>query len=215
MDDDRNVNDPRPEHVEAARPADRADNASVPTDSETPQVLSIARSGGRRNFLRAGGALASAAAAAAASCDSPTQPPPVTTSVATSTTSIRTTTTTSTTTTSVQATFTLSGVVTDGTSRAVVPGVTVIIVDGPSANKSAVTDNNGAYSISGIISGTFTVRASRNAFDPIAIQITLTQNTRQDFVLPRTATTTTTSTGSTTTSTSICTCDLVHYWYPN
>jgi hypothetical protein len=65
------------------------------------------------------------------------------------------------------ATFAVRGVITDSVGHAGVPGARVDIQTGDSANyiTTAVTDNTGAYSISGLTRGTYRVRASAEGYD--------------------------------------------------
>ena len=194
---------------------DRFDNAEANTgENEEPQVFRVARPGGRREFLQtlSKGAAVSATAALADGCTGDTPPAP---SPPTPTTSVRTTTTstsTSTTTTTISTNNTLAGVVTDEATGRPVVGGRVTCVDGPNANKSSPTDGNGYYSIAGLVVSSFTVRVTASGYNLADRGLTITRDTRLDFVLRPIGLTT----SSTTTS--------VgggggggggHYWYPN
>jgi hypothetical protein len=99
----------------------------------------------------------------------------------------------------------------------------VFVVDGPNAGRGSMSDGNGYYSIPGLVSGSFTLRATLNNVFLRDQPVTISRDTRLDFGVTTTSTTTTTTTSTTTVqpqaTTSVgggtCTCDLVHYWYPN
>jgi hypothetical protein len=195
MDDD--VKD----HAKETLPAGEATGAG----DDAPRVLSVGSPGGRRRFLTA----AAAAGAAAASCskDSPSGPSSRGGGSAASTTSA--------TTSSVQATFTLSGRVTDRSGRPVVGArITIVSVDSNNG-KSATTDSDGRYSISGLVAGGFTLQTIHNGVDLFSQGVTLLGNMTLNYSVTTTSTSTTsratTSTASSTTSTG----GTSHYWYPN
>jgi hypothetical protein len=179
-------------------------------DAEKPQVFSFVKPRDRRGFLAAlsKGAAVGASAIAASDC-SPSKPDDTTTTTTTSTTSTTVVTTT------VAPTFTLAGVVTDKSGKPVA-GARVYVVDGPNANRSSTTDGNGYYSIPGIVAGSFTLRTTVNGVFLYDIGVTVTKDTRLDFSVTTTTTTSTSSVSSTTsTGGGSCSCNLVHYWYPN
>ena len=67
----------------------------------------------------------------------------------------------------------LSGTATDGTSHAVLPNVTVAIIDGNNAGKSAVTDASGAYRMVGLRTGTATLVVSAAGYPTMKQQLEL------------------------------------------
>lgn len=193
-------------------PDDRSDAASS-EEAEKPAVFNVARPGGRRAFLqtlsRSAAVGATAVAGTGANCN-PSSPTPA--SSTTTTTAATTSTTTSVATTTAQATFTIAGVVSDRSGRAV-GGARVFVVDGPNANKSSNTDGNGYYSIPGIIPGSFTLRTTLNGVFLNDVGVTVSRDTRLDFSVTTTSTTTTSTTPTSITSST--TGGTSHYWYPN
>lgn len=87
-------------------------------------------------------------------------------------------------------TYTLSGrVTTNAPALAPIQGATVAVADGPNAAKSATTDGNGAYTLSGLQPGGFTLRISATGYDTTSHSVTLTGNQTLDVQLldtPRT-----------------------------
>jgi hypothetical protein len=81
--------------------------------------------------------------------------------------------------------FSINGSVTDGTSHGVLPNITVQIVSGTNAGKSALTDNAGNYTIGNVAAGTFSVSAAATGYQTTTQQVSLTGNARVDFVLQR------------------------------
>jgi hypothetical protein len=79
--------------------------------------------------------------------------------------------------------FTLAGFVDDALSRKGVKGASVAISTGPNANRSAVTDGNGYYAITSLISDTFTVHATATGYIDTDKTVTLSSNTEVDFSL--------------------------------
>ncbi len=82
------------------------------------------------------------------------------------------------------ATFTLTGLVIDDAAQVVV-GATVTVLDGPNANRSALTDGTGRYSLTGLSTGGFSVRVRRDGYDDATKPVTLTSSTSVDFTIPR------------------------------
>ena len=83
--------------------------------------------------------------------------------------------------------FTLTGTLTDGTSHGILPNITVQIISGTNAGKSAVTDSSGNYTMSGLSAGTFTLSVSAASYQTTTQTVTLTANARVDLVLQRAA----------------------------
>ena len=84
-------------------------------------------------------------------------------------------------------TLTVNGTATDGTSHGVLPNIAVQITDGANAGKSAQTDGTGNYSIGGVPPGTFTMSAAAFSYETTTSHVTVSANTRVDFVLQRVA----------------------------
>ena len=86
----------------------------------------------------------------------------------------------------VRATYTVSGLVMDSTSNAVLPNVTVQVVDSAGTAKSTQTDNGGSYTISGVLAGPVMLTASALSYQSTAKTVTVSSDTRVDIVLSRT-----------------------------
>lgn len=92
----------------------------------------------------------------------------------------------------VATTFTLSGVVTESapTLSTMLGGVTIRILDGANAGKSAVSSSDGRYEITGVVNGGYTITATlagyANASLPIGIDGNTTFNIRLDPLAART-----------------------------
>lgn len=194
----------------------RGEAGSNGGDAEHPQILNVARPGGRRAFLQtlSRGAAVGASAVVGDSCNNKTPTAP--TASATTTTSTSTTTVTSVSTTTAPSTSTLAGVVSDQSGRAV-GGCRVFVVDGPNANRSSTTDGNGYYSIAGLVAGSFTLRTTCNNVFVGDRPVTIGRDTRLDFSVTITTTTTTTTSSATSVLSTTTTGGGGggHYWYPN
>lgn len=82
------------------------------------------------------------------------------------------------------ATYTLSGTVSEsGGGR--IQGATVRIGDGTNSGRSATTDANGQYSLTGLQSSSFTASASADGYASRGQGINLTANRTADFALTR------------------------------
>jgi hypothetical protein len=79
-------------------------------------------------------------------------------------------------------TYTLSGVVTDAGSHAGIRGALVELLTSFSATLG-VTDNTGAFAISGLIGVVYRVRVSASGYDSREQIVDVVQNTRRDFEL--------------------------------
>jgi bacterial leucyl aminopeptidase len=84
------------------------------------------------------------------------------------------------------ATFSLSGLITDGTSGGVLPGINIRVTSGTNAGALAKTDGAGMYAIGSLAPGAMTVSASAVSYETVEKAVTVSGNTRLDFVLPRT-----------------------------
>jgi hypothetical protein len=82
-------------------------------------------------------------------------------------------------------TVTLTGTVTDDTSKGILPNIHIDIISGTNAGKSTLTDAAGNYSISGLTPGTFTLSASATSYQTVTMDVTMSSDQRMDIVLPR------------------------------
>jgi Carboxypeptidase regulatory-like domain/Putative binding domain, N-terminal len=80
-------------------------------------------------------------------------------------------------------TFTLSGAISEENSARMVAGGTVQILDGPNAGKTSSTDVGGAYSLSGLIGGSFMLRATASGYDPREQGVTIARDMALDLKL--------------------------------
>jgi len=83
--------------------------------------------------------------------------------------------------------FTLSGTVSDETSARLIASGRVEVLDGADAGKSTSTDGGGAYSLSGLAGGTFTVRASASGYTAREQSVTVARDSTLDLKLRQTA----------------------------
>jgi len=82
-------------------------------------------------------------------------------------------------------TFTLTGLVTDGTSGGILPNINIQITAGPRTGASTRTDATGNYTLGGLEAGAITVTASAVSYDTQDKAITLIADTKLDWVLVR------------------------------
>ena len=87
-------------------------------------------------------------------------------------------------------TFTLSGTVRDSQGDATLGDVNIHVVDGPNANRSVRTGQDGSYALADLQGSGFTIRLTKSGYDTATRSVTLTQNTRLDTTLARTVTAT-------------------------
>lgn len=86
-------------------------------------------------------------------------------------------------------TFTVSGTVTDGFSGVALTRTQVQVTSGVNSGRSTGTDGGGNYSLTSMSAGTFTLSGSATGYQTVDRAVTLSSNTRFDFVLPRVAST--------------------------
>jgi len=84
------------------------------------------------------------------------------------------------------ATVTLSGLLTDGFSGGILPGIDVQIMSGPNQGQSVKTDSTGHYSFSGVSNGTYSVQFSAVSYVSQTVSVTVAGNTTLNIVLQRT-----------------------------
>ena len=82
--------------------------------------------------------------------------------------------------------FTIGGLVTDGTSGGVLPGINVQVVDVDGSTRSTRTDAGGNYSIGGIPPGRATLTFSGTSYETATRTVTVSSDIRTDIVLART-----------------------------
>jgi hypothetical protein len=90
-------------------------------------------------------------------------------------------------TTPTPSTVTINGIVTDGTSGGVLPNILLQITDGANGGKSTRTDGAGGYTIGSVTPGSFTMSLMATSYIPQSRQVTVTSNSRIDFVMQRVA----------------------------
>jgi hypothetical protein len=78
----------------------------------------------------------------------------------------------------------VTGTVTDGTSRGVLPGILVQITSGPDNGKSVKTDGAGTYQLT-VTPGAFTMQLSATSYITQTLDVTIASSTRVDVVLQR------------------------------
>jgi hypothetical protein len=83
--------------------------------------------------------------------------------------------------------FTLEGVVSDDRTAAPIAGATVQTVGGSSSGKTSSTDASGHYVLSGLTSGSITVRVTANGYDALEQNVTIAANATADLKLRATA----------------------------
>lgn len=71
-------------------------------------------------------------------------------------------------------TATLSGTVVDALTSGVLAGAAISIFDGPNAGRSTTSDANGAFQLTGLAVGGFTINVRRDGYDNLSQGVTLT-----------------------------------------
>jgi hypothetical protein len=84
-----------------------------------------------------------------------------------------------------QATFAITGLITDATSGGVLPNIEVQITAGPSAGLSTKTGATGIYTLNGVVSGGATVAAFAVSYLTQSKTTTVVNNATLDFVMVR------------------------------
>ena len=88
--------------------------------------------------------------------------------------------------TPVATSFTLSGTVNETSPiTGVVSDVRIDVLDGPNAGRSAMTDSNGRYSMSGLASGQFQLRATKSGYVRVDRNVSLDSNMTLDLSVVR------------------------------
>ncbi len=80
-------------------------------------------------------------------------------------------------------TFTLTGLITDVTTRAGIVGASLNVLTGVNAGKSAVTDSTGTYVMRDLVADNFRLRASASDYDSGEQGVTVPTIPRADFIL--------------------------------
>jgi hypothetical protein len=81
--------------------------------------------------------------------------------------------------------FTLSGLVTDGFSGGILPGIDVLIMNGPSQGMTMKTDGSGHYALAGVQSGTYNVQFSAVSYVSQVVAVPVSSDTTINIVLQR------------------------------
>jgi Carboxypeptidase regulatory-like domain len=88
--------------------------------------------------------------------------------------------------TPVATSYTLSGTVSETSPiTGVVSDVRIDVLDGPNAGRSAMSDSGGRYTMSGLSSGMFQLRASKSGYVRAERNVTLSSNTTLDLTVVR------------------------------
>jgi L-asparaginase II len=88
--------------------------------------------------------------------------------------------------TPVTTSFTLSGTVSETSPiTGVVSDVRIDVLDGPNAGRSAMTDNGGRYTMSGLSTGMFQLRASKSGYVRMERSVSLDSNMTLDLSVVR------------------------------
>jgi hypothetical protein len=87
----------------------------------------------------------------------------------------------------VAATFTVRGIINDGTTgqSGRIPNTVVTVLDGGNAGKSTSSDPNGSYSLTGLAPGTFIIAASISNYETAMKTVDVAANMTVDFTLTR------------------------------
>lgn len=80
-------------------------------------------------------------------------------------------------------TYSVTGSVTDQQSGRAIASALVRVMDGADANKAAVTDANGAYSLTGLQAGQFELNISASGYSSLSQKVTLQTSTTMSFAL--------------------------------
>jgi hypothetical protein len=80
-------------------------------------------------------------------------------------------------------TFTLTGVISDITTRAGIAGAKLDVLTGPNTGKSALTDSTGSYVMRELVADNFRLRASASDYDSGEQGVTVPAIPRADFLL--------------------------------
>jgi len=83
-------------------------------------------------------------------------------------------------------TSTLSGLLTDGFSGGILPGIEVRIMSGTNQGQDVKTDATGHYALTGVSNGTFTVQFSAVSYVTQTVTVTVAGDTTLNVVLQRT-----------------------------
>ena len=83
------------------------------------------------------------------------------------------------------ATSSLGGLITDGFSGGILPGIDVRIMSGSNQGQDAKTDSTGHYSFTGVSNGTFSVQFSAVSYVAQTVTVTVAGNSAVNVVLQR------------------------------
>lgn len=80
-------------------------------------------------------------------------------------------------------TFSIAGAVTDQQSGRGIAAALVVVMDGPDANKAALTNSSGTYTLTDLQPGTITLSATAAGYSSLAQRVTVQGNMSQSFTL--------------------------------
>ena len=81
------------------------------------------------------------------------------------------------------ATFSVTGRVTDQQTGGGIAAAVIVVGDGADANKAAVTDSGGSYTLTGLQAGTITLNVTASGYASASQRVAVQANTTQSFVL--------------------------------
>jgi hypothetical protein len=86
----------------------------------------------------------------------------------------------------IAASRTITGTVTDATSRGVLPNILIVVADGPSMGSSNRSDASGNYALSGVSAASTRLQASATSYLTTNASIPIGSDVRRDIVMTRT-----------------------------
>jgi len=83
--------------------------------------------------------------------------------------------------------YTVTGLVADLTGSRPIPNTAIVVTSGPNINRVASSDTDGRYSLSGLVAGGATLRATAAGYSSVDDSIVIPTNQHADFRLPAVA----------------------------
>ena len=80
--------------------------------------------------------------------------------------------------------YTVTGLVADLTGSRPIPNTAIVVTSGPNINRAASSDTGGRYSLSGLVAGGATLRATAAGYSSVDDSIVIPTNQHADFRLP-------------------------------
>jgi Carboxypeptidase regulatory-like domain len=84
--------------------------------------------------------------------------------------------------------YTVAGLLTDGTSGGILPGINIQLLDGQNSGQSTRTDSIGRYSLANVLAGTMTLSAAATSYQTVTRSIAVSGDTTVNIVLLRAST---------------------------